>query len=401
MSSSTTVSDERFNRTISRRITLDDLHEYTSTPARVPEDIIAPNGATLIPRGTKLSSYASSVVALVKNLKRWDISSIPVTISNDLDMAGLESMLMAARERIPSIDPQLAKETVQQVENVFERISEDGVCGPEDVSNLAMQGRAIAQEIAQAPQLMLCLGKVRSWDEYTYVHSLNVALLSGFLAKRLFPDKPEVAENVSVGGILHDLGKAMVPKEILNKPGRLTDDEFVVMKKHAAYGDELAKSNGVNDISTLSVIRGHHERFSGDGYPDALSKDSIRLEARIAAVADVFDALTAKRVYKEPMPSRTAVSVMLENMSAHFDPAVVRALLVSIGLFPAGTGVELSDGSLGVVVGASGSDLMRPEVLLQIDKMGRKAEEQKIIDLSKTEDLYVRRPMQDVGKTAF
>ena len=393
-------SEEHFSRTISRRIALEELGEYISTPAYVAEDIIAPNGATLIPRETKLSSLGSSVDAVKNNLSRWDIFSIPITIHNTLDVTELEELLRKTRETIPSIDPQLANETVKQVESVYERISE-GICGPEDVSNLATQGRVIAQEVVQAPQLMLCLGQVRSWDEYTYVHSLNVALLSGFIANRIFPDKPEIAENVTVGGILHDLGKALVPKEILNKPGRLTDEEFLIMKKHPVYGDELARSNGVNEISTLSVIRGHHERYNGSGYPDSLKKEDIRMEAKIAAVSDVFDALTAKRVYKEPMGSRDAVSIMLESMDEHFDPAVVRALLVSIGLFPPGTGVELSDGSLGVVVGAKGKDLLRPEVLLQIDGMGRKTDGTEIIDLSKSEELYVKRPMHDVGKAVY
>ena len=389
-----------FTSTISRRITLEELSEYTSTAARVADDVVAPNGAILLPRGTKLSSLASSLKAMKEQLSRWDIFSIPITIHSELDMVGLEDMLRAAREKIPNIDPQLAKETVQQVENVYGRVFE-GVCEPEDISNLATQGRTIAQEMAQVPQLMLCLGKVRNWDEYTYVHSLNVALLSGFLAKRLFPNEPEIAEHVTVGGILHDLGKALVPKEVLNKPGRLTDEEFAIMKKHTTYGDELARSNGVNEIFTLSVIRGHHERYNGDGYPDCLKMEDIRLEARIAAVADVFDALTAKRVYKEPMQSRDAVSIMLENMSEHFDPKIVRTLLLSIGLFPPGTGVELSDGSLGVVVASGGKDLMRPEVLLQIDHMGRKSDGQVIIDLSKSEELYVRRSVNDVGKTGF
>ena len=317
-----------------------------------------------------------------------------------MDVAALEDMLRAAREKIPSIDTQLAKETVQQVENVYERISE-GICGPEDVSNLAKQGRTVAKEIAQAPQLMLCLGKVRNWDEYTYVHSLNVALLSGFLASRLFPDNPKIAEHVTVGGILHDLGKALIPKNILNKPESLSQKEYALMKKHTVHGEELAKHNGIDEPSTLMVIRGHHERCSGDGYPDSLKKDDIPMVAKIAAVADVFDALTTKRVYKEQMNSRAAMSLMLENMNEYFDHNVVRSLLVSIGLFPPGTSVELSDGSLGVVVGASGKDLMRPEVLLHVDSMGRKTDGTKTIDLSKSDTLYVRRAIQDIGKIAF
>jgi hypothetical protein len=119
-------------------------------------------------------------------------------------------------------------------------------------------------------------------------------------------------------------------------------------------------------------------------------------------VADVFDALTAKRVYKDPMESRSAISIMMENMNGHFDPHVMRALLMSLGLYPPGTAVELSDGSVGVVVGARGKDLMRPEVLLQIDRTGRKVDGMRIIDLSQTdEELFVERALHDTGKIAF
>jgi HD-GYP domain-containing protein (c-di-GMP phosphodiesterase class II) len=308
--------------------------------------------------------------------------------------------LKVAENNIMTVDPELARQTVAQVENVYDRIA-DGVCTPEDISNLAQQGRTLAEEVTHAPQVMFCLGKVRSWDEYTYVHSLNVALLGGFLASRLCPDQPELAECLSMGGILHDLGKALVPQAVLNKPGRLTDEEFEIMKKHSTYGEDLAIANGIVDIRILSVIRGHHERYGSNGYPDGFSKDQIRLEARIAAVADVFDALTAKRVYKEPMDSREAVSLMVDNMGEHFDPQVVRVLLLSLGLYPPGTAVELSDGSLGVVVGAREKDLVRPEVLLQIDNMGHKVEGMKIIDLTQGKELFVRRSLQDVGKIAF
>ena len=333
-------------------------------------------------------------------MRQWNIFSIPITIQKALDVANLENILLTAREQIPTIDSHFARETIKQLEIVYERIL-SGVCGPEDVSLLAAQGRTIAREVVHAPQLMLCLGKVRSWDEYTYVHSLNVALLSGFLANRIFPDNPEMAENVSVGALLHDLGKALIPQSVLNKPGRLTYEEFEIMKKHAVYGEELAGSNGIRNTSTLTVIRGHHERCGGGGYPDGLTKNDIKIEARIAAVADVFDALTAKRVYKEPMESRAAVSVILENVNEHFDSAAVRALLVSIGLYPPGTGVELSDGSIGGVVGSRGNDLVRPQVLLQIDSMGRKVEGLEIIDLSLNEELYIRRSMYDMGKMGF
>jgi HD-GYP domain-containing protein (c-di-GMP phosphodiesterase class II) len=366
----------------------------------VGEDILTANNTVLLPHGTELASLASSVDDLEKILRQWGIFSIPIVINNELDIENLERMLKTTEMKLAVIDPQLARQTVEQVENVYDRISK-GVCAPEDIEHLAMQGRALAKEVAQAPQVMLCLGKVRGWDEYTYVHSLNVALLGGFLASRLFPNQPEIVECLSMGGILHDLGKALVPKEVLNKPGPLTNEEFTLMKKHTIYGHELAVANGVTDTGVLSVILGHHECYGGNGYPHGFAKDEIRIEARISAVADVFDALTAKRVYKEPMDSRKAVSMMLESMSTHFDPKVVRVLLLSIGLYPPGTAVELSDGSIGVVVGARDKDLLRPEVLLQIDHMGRRVQEMKIVDLSSSQSLFVRRPLQDVGKIAF
>jgi len=376
------------------------MREYASTSARVTEDIITLNGAVLVPKNAELASLSSCMEILEQNLRRWNILSIPITIDNTLNTAEIENILRAAGAQASSVDPQLAHETVKQIKNVYERI-EVGICGPEDISLLAAQGRAVAEEVSQAPQLMLCLGKVRSWDEYTYVHSLNSALLSGFLARRIFPNDPKIAESVSVGAILHDLGKAHIPKEILNKPDRLTDEEFAVIKKHTIYGEELARASGISEPSTLAVIRGHHERYGGGGYPDGLSKDDIQMEARIAAVADVFDALTTSRVYKARMESHVAMSLMVEKMGEFFDPKVIRALLVSIGFFPPGTGAELSDGSFGVVMASNGSDLMRPQVLLHVDSMGRKIDGMKIIDLSKSENIYIRRSMRDFGKVAF
>jgi HD-GYP domain-containing protein (c-di-GMP phosphodiesterase class II) len=388
------------DRTIKRRISLAELREYSLTPAIVAEDVLTANKGVLLPHGTELASLVSSVDDLEKVLRRWGIFSIPIVIHNEVSIEEFEKMLKSAEPNLSGIDPQLARQTVEQVGNVYDRIAQ-GVCEPADISHLAMQGQTLAKEVAEAPQVMLCLGKVRGWDEYTYVHSLNVALLGGFLANRLFPNQPEIVERLSIGGILHDLGKALIPKEVLNKPGPLTDEEFAIIKKHPVYGEELAIANGIEDEGVLAVISGHHERYGGRGYPKGLEKDDIRIEARISAVVDVFDALTAKRVYKEPMESRVAVSLMLENMSAHFDPQVFRALLVSIGLYPPGTVVELSDGSMGVVVGARDRDLLRPEVLLQIDHMGRKVEEMKIVDLSQSESLFVQRSLHDVGKIAF
>jgi HD-GYP domain-containing protein (c-di-GMP phosphodiesterase class II) len=395
------VAEDSFGeRTFKRRISLGELQEYTTSPATVAEDILSEAGVILLPKGTQLASLVSSVEDLEKNLRRWGIFSIPIIIYNKLDIQELEEILQAAEANISTIDPELARQTLAQVSHVYGRIAE-GVQDPEDISKLADQGRHLAAEVAQSPQVMFCLGKVRNWDEYTYMHSLNVALLGGFLAARMFPGQQDLVECLSIGGILHDLGKALIPQQVLSKPGKLTDDEFTIMKEHSLLGEKLAVGSGISDPRILAIIRNHHERFGGGGYPDALARDRIPMEAKIAAVADVFDALTAKRVYKEPMESRAAVSVMIESMGAHFDPNVVRVLLLSIGLYPPGTAVELSDGSIGVVVGARSKDLVRPQVLLKIDNMGRKMDKMRIVDLSVGTSLCVRRTLMDVGKVKF
>ncbi|NLB82795.1 MAG: HD domain-containing protein, partial [Synergistaceae bacterium] len=197
---------------------------------------------------------------------------------------------------------------------------------------------------------------------------------------------------------LHDLGKARVSQEVLNKPGKLTSDEFEMMKGHSIQGMIIAISSRVEDRRILSIIRNHHERWSGDGYPDGLRENRISLHARIAAVADVFDALTAKRVYKDPMKSREAVTMIIESSGKSFDPAIVRALLVSVGLFPPGTMVELSDGSIGVVTGARSTDIYLPQVLLTTDSAGKRAEGNAIIDLAIQRGLFIRRALDDIGK---
>jgi HD-GYP domain-containing protein (c-di-GMP phosphodiesterase class II) len=134
--------------------------------------------------------------------------------------------------------------------------------------------------------------------------------------------------------------------------------------RHHPLGEELAQRGGVTDPLILSVIRSHHERWQGGGYPDNLSGSEIPLLGRVGAVADVFDALTSKRVYKEPSAKRQALNLLVDHAGDHFDPHIVQTLLAAIGLFPPGSVVELSDGRVGVVLASAERDLIRPRVLV-------------------------------------
>jgi len=318
-------------------------------------------------------------------------------VSFNLSEEDFNKIIENIKPKVRVLEAALAHKTIAQVDEVYRRISENGSLG-DGAYLLAKQAALLTEEVSRAPQILLCLGRVRDSDEYTFVHSLNVGLLCGYLAGRLKPGDREFAASMTYGGLLHDLGKAKVPQQVLNKPGKLSDEEYEIMKSHSVHGDELAKSSGISDVRVLSVIRNHHERWGGHGYPDGLQKNQIPLFARIAAVADVFDALTAKRVYKNPLSSREAVSMILESSENDFDKVVVRELLLSVGLYPPGTLVELSDFSVGVVVGARNSDLFRPQVHITIDGKGRRAPEGMIVDLGLKRDLFVRRALDDVGK---
>jgi HD-GYP domain-containing protein (c-di-GMP phosphodiesterase class II) len=161
------------------------------------------------------------------------------------------------------------------------------------------------------------------------------------------------------------MGKAKISPAVLNKPGALSQSEFKEMKRHPVLGMMLAMNSGVRDEEILAVIGCHHEKWSGKGYPMGRSGMDIPLSARITAVADVFDALTAKRVYKNPMSSRNAISIILKDAGEHFDLPIARELLVSLGLYPPGSIVALSDGRTGIVVSGSGKDLIRPVIMIK------------------------------------
>jgi len=380
------------------RIPIEEMQKYYFQGAYVAEDVINKHGIALIHKGTFMTSFEPN---MEETLRNWGIKNIAILIHEQIEAVELEDIIKNSESNFVKINSKLAREIVERVGNVYSRIA-DGTCKREDIEDLVGRGRILAKEITETTEMMFCLGKVRGSDEYTYVHSLNVALIGGFLAHKLFPDDEEFIHCMSIGGILHDLGKAKVPHEILNKPGPLTTYEFEVMKQHAIYGEELVKKFGVHDSRILSVIRGHHERYGGNGYPDILSGDEISVEARISSVADVFDALTAKRVYKEPMECRSAITMMIEKMSPHFDPFILRTLVTLTGLYPPGTTVELSDGSLGMVIGTNGNDLLRPRIMMNFDKNGMKVEGEQIIDLNNVDkSLFIIKAVHELGKIAF
>jgi len=184
--------------------------------------------------------------------------------------------------------------------------------------------------VLQDESTIASIMQIAAHDYYTHTHSINVSVYTLSLAK-FIGLKDKDLEDIGMSSMLHDLGKSKVDWEIINKNGKLTEDEFIQMKKHPASGYDIALKMGITDKRILSGIRSHHEKLDGTGYPDGLKDKEISLFARIIAVCDVFDALTTKRSYKDAMSSFTAIKIMKDQMSGHLDSRLINSLVQMVG----------------------------------------------------------------------
>ena len=224
--------------------------------------------------------------------------------------------------------------------------------------------RAVADDIADSVTRnagpLISLARVKTADEYTYMHSVAVCALMVALARQLgLPDDETRAAGFA--GLLHDVGKADIPLEILNKPGRLTDEEFAIVREHPRKGWERLRAAGIDDAVALDVCLHHHERYDGTGYPDRLAGEGISLVARMGAVCDVYDAITSNRPYKAGWDPAESLKRMA-SWKGHFDERVFQAFVRSLGIYPVGSLVRLSNGRLAVVVEPSPRSLLKPVV---------------------------------------
>jgi len=210
------------------------------------------------------------------------------------------------------------------------------------------------------------LFKLRGFDEYTYTHSLNVSILAVLFGKHLGLDRQTLRE-VGVAGMFHDIGKARIPETILNKPGKLTENEFAVMKSHPLEGYRLLRGKPDLTPEMLRAVLEHHERCDGTGYPRGLKGTEIGRFSRIISVVDVYDALTSRRVYKEPMAPAKALGLMYQWRDRDFTPQVIDNFIKCLGVFPVGSLVRLSGGEHALVVGANPQHPTRPLVKVILD----------------------------------
>lgn len=230
-----------------------------------------------------------------------------------------------------------------------------------EIGQVAPVVQNITESILRNPGALVGLLRIKTKDDYTFLHSVSVcALLVAFCNSRGM--EPEVTRHAGLGGLLHDTGKALVPDEVLNKPAALTDEEFAIIRKHPQDGyDILRQSPEVNDIA-LDITLHHHERRDGSGYPGKLSGDNISELAQMAAIVDVYDAITADRCYHKGMSAAAALRKIYEWSKFHFNPQYAQEFMRCVGIYPVGTMVMLESGRLGVVIEPHETNLLAPKV---------------------------------------
>lgn len=239
----------------------------------------------------------------------------------------------------------------------------------------------ISASVQRNPWALITVARLKTADEYTYMHSVAVCALMIALARQLGLPEHETRE-IGTAGLFHDIGKAQIPAEILNKPGKLTDEEFAIVKTHPRLGWELLRRTvGIGEI-TLDVCLHHHEKMDGTGYPDRLSSDAISLHARMGAVCDIYDAVTSNRPYKKGWDPAESLRNMAQWTKGHLDERVFGAFVKSVGIYPVGSLVRLESGLLGVVVDQAESSLLTPRVRAFFSAKSRAYVQPRLIDLA-------------------
>lgn len=251
----------------------------------------------------------------------------------------------------------LCKSAGAAVNSMFEQVRLGKVIDAEQCLPMVND---IAQSVFRNPGALVSLARLKTADDYTYLHSVAVCALMVLLGRGLGFSEA-ACRQAGLAGLLHDMGKALMPAAILNKPGKLTDAEFDIMRTHPRRGWEMLNEVRGVDPGVLDVCLLHHEKSDGSGYPDRLAGEGIPLLARMGAVCDVYDAVTSHRPYKVGWDAAESLARMA-SWRGHFDPAVFGAFVKSLGIYPTGSLVRLVSGKLGVVLEQNPHNMTLPTV---------------------------------------
>jgi putative nucleotidyltransferase with HDIG domain len=231
----------------------------------------------------------------------------------------------------------------------------------------------LAQAVAQNRTALLALTALKNYDNYTFTHMVNVSILTMGQARGIGIDGPLLRE-FGLSGLMHDIGKVRTPPEVLNKPDKLTDPEFEIMRRHVIDGAEILRKTPEMPALAPVVAFEHHLRIDGTGYPAGVQREGLNLGTMLCGIADVYDAMRSQRAYQQAMPTDRILAVLQRNDGTQFDQNLVRRFVQLVGIYPAGNLVRLDTGEIAVVVRTYAPDPYRPRVRVVVSKQGVKLE---------------------------
>lgn len=244
---------------------------------------------------------------------------------------------------------------------------------------------SMMESVFRNQNALLPLARLKKLDDYTFEHSVGVSALL-IVFGRVMKLPKETIKELALGGLLHDIGKIQIPDSIIDKPGKLTDDEYLLIQSHVSAGTKLLENApGISDV-VLKVVGEHHERIDGSGYPNRLVGAQISLYGQMAAIVDVYDAITSEKVYNHGMPATQALKKLLEWSKHHFDPQLVQAFIRAVGIYPTGSLVRLESNRMGVVIEQNDGKLLEPVVRVFYHAGQQHYVPPEIVDLAKMQD---------------
>lgn len=315
---------------------------------RLAQDMYDSKGRTLIGINALLTAH------YIEKLEQYGFDGVYIKdeMSKDIEIE-------------PIISPQLRQKGISCIRKL-------------DIDGCQQVAKHIVEEILGKGTISLDMTDLRSYDDYTYAHSVNVAVISCIIGIGFILQEEKLVQLVSAA-LLHDLGKMTISPEIINKPGRLTPEEFQEIKKHPTFSYEMISERWDLSAQVKNAVLLHHENVDGTGYPKGIRGEDQTLMTKIIHVADVYDALTSKRPYKDPYSPGEAMEYMMGACGSMFDTHAVAKLMECVPLYPKGTDVILSDGRKGIIYENSGAYNLRPIVKLY--------ENGELIDLTSKEHL--------------
>ncbi|HEY9900024.1 MAG TPA: HD-GYP domain-containing protein [Pantanalinema sp.] len=294
-----------------------------------------------------------------------------------------------------TISDELRQEAIGVIRDTF------GVLEGNGASKIGVQLNAVAQVSRQIVEAILAsrdvsiqMADLKSHDSYTFAHCVNVCVLGTILGQRIGLDESRLRD-LALGLILHDIGKIGIPREILEKPGKLTEPEFDQMKEHCRIGFDTMRGLASLSAQAKIVALQHHEKFDGTGYPKGLQGDDIHINAQIGAITDVFDALTSDRVYRKRFMPHEAIEYLMAAAGTQFSLDLVTTFVANVAPYPPGTLLKLSTGETAIVIDVDMGLASRPIVKIVQDTKGQPLEFARIFDLKRDRTVMIAKVLTD------